>query len=89
MEIIEVEGFKGKGRFRNKTQIVLTHTGRPLNYYMNSLKKRYNGKYDKIPHYIISKDGKIFQLLEQIRDAKAPEHRFGERSIFTVFNRFH
>ena len=64
MEIIEVEGIKGKGRFKNKTQIVLTHTSRPLNYYMNSLKKRYNGKYDKIPHYIISKEGGIFQLLD-------------------------
>jgi N-acetyl-anhydromuramyl-L-alanine amidase AmpD len=64
MEIIEVEGFKGKGRFRNKTQIVLTHTGRPLNYYMNSLKKRYNGNYDKLPHYVISKEGKIYQILE-------------------------
>jgi N-acetyl-anhydromuramyl-L-alanine amidase AmpD len=51
----------GKGK---KTQIILTHTSRNLNDYLQSLKYRYNGKYKKIPNYIISKDGKILNLLD-------------------------
>lgn len=63
MKIIDVEGLKHKGKSRPKTQIVLTHTTRPLNYYINGLKKRYNGRYDKIPHFVISKDGEIYSLI--------------------------
>jgi hypothetical protein len=35
-----------------------------VNDYLQSLKYRYNGKYDKIPNYIITREGKILQLLE-------------------------
>jgi hypothetical protein len=30
---------------------------------LTSLEHRYNGKYDKIPHYIITRNGEILQLL--------------------------
>ena len=63
MEIIEIDGYKHQGRYNKKTQILLTNTNRPINYYLNSLKTRYNGKYDKIPNYVISKEGKIYSLI--------------------------
>ena len=52
------------GRNQDKTQIILTNTCRNVKDYLQSLKYRYNGKYDKIPNYIVTRDGKILQLLE-------------------------
>jgi N-acetyl-anhydromuramyl-L-alanine amidase AmpD len=64
MEIIEniietnfKEGIK-------KTQILLTHTSRPLFDFMVAIKYRFGGKPIKLPHYVIDRDGRIFQLLE-------------------------
>jgi hypothetical protein len=63
MMITEIDGLKHQGKYKDKTQIVLTHTSRPLKYYISSIKNRYNGNYDKIPHFIISKEGKIYSLI--------------------------
>jgi N-acetyl-anhydromuramyl-L-alanine amidase AmpD len=48
----------------NKKQIVLVHTSRSLFDYVVSLKTRYNGKPQKLPHYIVGQDGKVIQLLD-------------------------
>lgn len=55
--------FKEVGKSKTKRQIILCHTSREANEYIASLKFRYNGKYDKIPNYLILKDGKVLQLL--------------------------
>jgi len=55
--------FKVLGKNKKKTKIILCHTSREVGEYLTSLKFRYNGKYTKIPNYIITKDGKILQLL--------------------------
>jgi N-acetyl-anhydromuramyl-L-alanine amidase AmpD len=55
--------FKGTGKQKKKNQIILTHTSRNINDYLQSLKYRYNGEYDKIPHYVITREGVILQLL--------------------------
>lgn len=52
------------GNYENKTQILLSHTGRGLNNYMSSLKYRYSGNSTRIPTYIISKKGEMFQLMK-------------------------
>jgi N-acetyl-anhydromuramyl-L-alanine amidase AmpD len=64
MEIIEniietnfKEGIK-------KTQILLTHTSRPLFDFMVAIKYRFGGKPIKLPHYVIDRDGRAFQLLK-------------------------
>ncbi len=36
-----------------KTQIMIGHTSRNLNDYLKSIEIRNNGKYKRIPHYII------------------------------------
>ena len=58
-KIIKYGNFKNSGENENKTQIILTHTSRDINQYLMSLKYRFNSKYDKIPNYIIDKEGKI------------------------------
>jgi hypothetical protein len=63
-EIIKYGEFKTKKYEEKKHQIILTHTSRNLDEYIQSLKYRYNGKNKKIPNYIITKEGKILQLLE-------------------------
>jgi N-acetyl-anhydromuramyl-L-alanine amidase AmpD len=63
VEIQKYGKFKGTGKQKKKHQIILTHTSRNINDYLQSLKYRYNGEYDKIPHYIITREGVILQLL--------------------------
>jgi len=65
MEIIEnliQTNFKKEDK---KNQIVLCHTSRTLFDYMVSIKFRFGGKPIRLPHYIISRDGKILQLLDE------------------------
>ena len=57
--------FKPIGKNREKKQIILCHTSREVGEYLTSLKFRYNGKYDKIPNFIITKNGEVLQLLEE------------------------
>jgi N-acetyl-anhydromuramyl-L-alanine amidase AmpD len=63
IDIIKYGEFKPVGKQKKKHQIILTHTSRNFNDYLQSLKFRLNGKYKKIPNYIITREGKILQLL--------------------------
>jgi hypothetical protein len=63
IDVIEYGNFKPTGKQKKKRQIILTHTGRYVENYLLSLKYRNNGKYDKIPNYIVDRDGKIIKLL--------------------------
>ena len=65
MEIIEnliQTNFKKEDK---KNQIVLCHTSRTLFDYMVSIKFRFGGKPIRLPHYIISRDGKILKLIDE------------------------
>jgi len=53
-----------------KTQIVLTHTSRNLFDYVTSIKFRFGGKPIKLPHYLIGKDGKVLNVLEDDKNGK-------------------
>jgi len=55
--------FKPTGKQKKKKQIILCHTSREVEEYLVSLKFRYNGKFDRVPNYVITRDGKILQLL--------------------------
>ena len=59
-EIIKYGNFKSDKKNKNKTQIILTNTSRNINDFLQSLKYRYNGKYDKIPNYIVQEMVKFF-----------------------------
>ena len=53
------------GTHQHKKQIILTHTSRDVEEYLTSLKYRMNGKFTRIPHYIIAKDGSVIQTLSE------------------------
>ena len=55
--------FKPIGKQKKKHQIILSNTARNLQDYLQSLKYRYNGKYHRIPNYIVTREGKILKLL--------------------------
>lgn len=63
LDIINYGNFKPTGKQDKKKQIILMHTSRNVENYLLSLKYRNNGKYEKIPNYVISRDGKILKLL--------------------------
>ena len=63
LNIEQYGNFKTTGKQKKKKQIILCHTSREVEEYLTSLKFRYNSKYDKIPNYLITKNGKILQLL--------------------------
>jgi len=51
-------------RKSKKTQIFLYDTQRRLDDFLNKIKYRLNGKYDDVPHYVISKLGVVYQLFD-------------------------
>ena len=55
--------FKPSGKYKQKTQIILCHTSREVEEYLASLTFRYNSKYDKIPNYVVTRDGRVLRLL--------------------------
>jgi hypothetical protein len=63
VDIIKYGNFKGFGKPKKKRQIILCHTSREVGEYLTSLKFRCNGKYKKIPNYVISQEGVIYELL--------------------------
>lgn len=63
LKVNNIEGFKPVGRNKRKKQIILTHTSRNLKDYISSLKFRYNGNNKKLPHYLIDRDGTIYNII--------------------------
>ena len=63
INIIKYGEFKPSGKQKKKHQIILTHTSRNINDYLQSLKFRFNGDFKRIPNYIITREGNIIQLL--------------------------
>jgi N-acetyl-anhydromuramyl-L-alanine amidase AmpD len=55
--------FKTLGKQKKKKQIILCHTSREVEEYLVSLKYRYNSKFDRIPNYVVTKNGEVLQLL--------------------------
>jgi N-acetyl-anhydromuramyl-L-alanine amidase AmpD len=58
------------GDHNNKIQIILLNTLRDKETFLNSVKYRFNGKNQKIPNYLITREGKIIQLLENTESPK-------------------
>lgn len=63
-DIEKIEGFDRFPKVESKNKIILSHTSRNLRDYIQSLKIRINGQYNNVPHFVISKEGKIFQLMD-------------------------
>ena len=63
LNIEKYGNFKTTGKQKKKKQIILCHTSREVEEYLASLKFRYNSTYDKIPNYVVTKNGTVLQLL--------------------------
>ena len=75
--------FKPSGKYKQKTQIILCHTSREVEEYLASLMFRYNSKYDKIPNFVINRDGKILRLISEDSYSNFfHETEVNKRSIF-------
>ena len=51
---------------------------------MTGLKYRGNGKYDKIPHFFIDKEGKILQLLSEEETSKIFNNKIVDKNSITI-----
>lgn len=69
LEILSVDGLNEKNlniikKTSKKSKILLYDTGRRTDYFINKIKYRNNGKYDEIPHFIVTKLGLVYQLFD-------------------------
>ena len=63
VKIQKLIGVKPIGNYKKKKQILLTHTGRNAKDYLNGLRYRMGGKYNKLPHYVISREGEVHEII--------------------------
>ena len=69
LEIHSIDGLNSKNlniikKKSKKTKIILYDTGRRTDYFLSKIKYRNNGRYDEIPHFIVTKLGIIYQLYD-------------------------
>ena len=64
IETIDKEKLNIVKKKSKKTQILLFDTQRRVDDYVNKLKHRKNGKFEDIPHYIVSKLGMVYQVFD-------------------------
>lgn len=63
LQINKIEGIKPLGKSKNKKQIVLSHTSRKAQDFVVSLTSRYNGENPYLPHYLITRDGEVYDII--------------------------
>lgn len=84
IKIIKFGKYLSSGENDEKKQIVLLHSSREINQYLTGLKYRFNGKYDKIPNYVIDKEGKILELLEPKKTSRIFNNKKIDKNIITI-----
>ena len=72
-EVYELTDFKSIGVSKKKNQIILCDTKRNYSNYISSLKYRYNKKNPYLPNYVISKEGKVFEIIKPLEYSKFME----------------
>jgi N-acetyl-anhydromuramyl-L-alanine amidase AmpD len=64
IEILDNKNLNIVRKKSKKTQIFLYDTQRRLDDFINKIKYRKNGKYEDVPHFVVSKLGMIYQLFD-------------------------
>ena len=77
VEIINKDELNHPKKSYKKKQILLYDTKRRIDDFINKIKYRQNGQYEDIPHFIVTKMGDIYQIL----DTKYHSKTFGEHKI--------
>jgi N-acetyl-anhydromuramyl-L-alanine amidase AmpD len=84
--MLEVLDYKIRETIKNTDKyerIVLCHTSRKIDEYLVSLKHRHNRTYNKIPHFVIKRDGVILNTLSLDQNSKMViDEPINETSIF-------
>ena len=90
MEVMyELTEFNPIGVSNKKTQIVLTDTKRDVRNYIQSLRYRYNKKNPYLPHYVISKKGDIYKIMEPNKYSNYLENEtYDKKSIIISLENF-
>lgn len=63
-EILDKKNLNVKKRKSKKKQILLYDTKRRFDDFVNKLKYRKNGKYEDVPHFIVTKLGLVYQIFD-------------------------
>lgn len=77
VEIIDKDTLNHMKKSYKKTQILLYDTKRRVDDFVNMIKYRQNGEYEDIPHFIITKMGDVYSLLDPAFSSKT----FGNEKI--------
>lgn len=64
VEILDKKKINIVRRKTKKSQILLFDTQRRIDDYIHKIKYRKNGKYEDVPHFVISKIGTIYQIFD-------------------------
>ena len=64
IETIDSQELNIHKRKTKKTQILLYDTQRRVDDFINKIKYRKNGKYEDVPHFVVSKLGMVYQLFD-------------------------
>jgi hypothetical protein len=64
IETIDSQELNIHKRKTKKTQILLYDTQRRVDDFINKIKHRKNGKYEDVPHFVVSKLGMVYQLFD-------------------------
>lgn len=82
VEIKKHGNFKPREKEKKKSLIILCHTSREVGEYLTSLKFRYNSCYNRIPNFVITRDGETLQLLpEKSSSDFFKDYRINEKSV--------
>lgn len=77
VDILDRKKLNVSRRKYKKTQILLYDTQRRSDDFLNKIRYRKNGKYDDIPHFVVTKLGTVIQLFDTNQSSKT----FGIKKI--------
>lgn len=65
LKIQKYGNFKPIGKQKKKNQIILCHTSREVGDYLVSLKFRHNSHFNRIPNYVVLRNGEVLELIPE------------------------
>lgn len=67
-----------------KTQILLYDTQRRVDDFIHKIKYRKNGKYDDVPHFVVSKLGMVYQLFDTNHSSNTFDNPTKDKKIIKI-----
>lgn len=81
VEYLDKKKLKIQKRKSNKSQIILFDTQRRYDEYIGKLKYRYNGNYRDVPHYIVTKLGRIYNVFNTDYSSTTFDNEYDKKFI--------